>query len=329
MKNCEDCAHRIITPDGIIRHDGACDVCYGHKKWVSKYDSSKNCANCIYGSFDCVWCLGCNNHDRWKSNPKEEEKEMKKYDITMKRLVTFRTSIDAECPKDATKEALKLFNNMVFKRSDVAGAEFEGRDETSKYGASWSGGGITVDCTRSKRPLILLCGKSGSGKTTVANLLQSKYGLKQLESCTTRPPRKDGEVGHLFTNLGIFSQHIREGKVIAQADINGYKYWATKEQLDNADIYVIDPKTALELEKKIKDERNVIFVYLDVSIATSVYRMTKRGDSLGDIRKRINNEAEWHEFAYITKNTGIIIDTDTRGAEQVAESIMAFKEKCE
>ena len=37
--------------------------------------------------------------------------------------------------------------------------------------------------------LYLIVGASGSGKTTVANALEEKYGYKQLQSYTTRPMR--------------------------------------------------------------------------------------------------------------------------------------------
>ena len=47
-------------------------------------------------------------------------------------------------------------------------------------------------------PLYLFVGRSASGKTTIANILEQKYGFKQVSSYTTRLPRYDGEVGHVF-----------------------------------------------------------------------------------------------------------------------------------
>ena len=49
-------------------------------------------------------------------------------------------------------------------------------------------------------PLFLFVGKSASGKTTVANMLEEKHGHVQVQSYTTRPPRYEGEVGHIFVN---------------------------------------------------------------------------------------------------------------------------------
>ena len=54
------------------------------------------------------------------------------------------------------------------------------------------------------KPLFLFCGRSASGKTTVANMLSEKYGLVQVESYTTRAPRFDGESGHIFVTEDEF-----------------------------------------------------------------------------------------------------------------------------
>ena len=46
--------------------------------------------------------------------------------------------------------------------------------------------------------IFLIVGCSGSGKTTITEQLEQKYGLKSIQSYTTRPPRYDGETGHIF-----------------------------------------------------------------------------------------------------------------------------------
>ena len=43
-------------------------------------------------------------------------------------------------------------------------------------------------------PLFLFVGRSASGKTTIANILEEKYGHKQVQSYCTRPPRYEGGV---------------------------------------------------------------------------------------------------------------------------------------
>ena len=41
--------------------------------------------------------------------------------------------------------------------------------------------------------LLVLLGESGTGKTTIANRLKQKYGMKELPCYTTRPKRKEDE----------------------------------------------------------------------------------------------------------------------------------------
>ena len=48
--------------------------------------------------------------------------------------------------------------------------------------------------------IFLIVGCSGSGKTTITEQLEQKYGLKAIQSYTTRQPRYDGETGHIFVS---------------------------------------------------------------------------------------------------------------------------------
>lgn len=41
--------------------------------------------------------------------------------------------------------------------------------------------------------LIIICGATGSGKTTIQNYLASKYGFERVITHTTRAPRKGEE----------------------------------------------------------------------------------------------------------------------------------------
>ena len=40
--------------------------------------------------------------------------------------------------------------------------------------------------------IFLIVGCSGSGKTTITEQLEQKYGLKSIQSYTTRKPRYEG-----------------------------------------------------------------------------------------------------------------------------------------
>ena len=69
-------------------------------------------------------------------------------------------------------------------------------------------------------PLFLFCGRSASGKTTVADKLSCQYGYRQIESYTTRPPRIPGEIGHIFISNEEFDNL---GELAAYTEYNGYR----------------------------------------------------------------------------------------------------------
>ena len=87
------------------------------------------------------------------------------------------------------------------------------------------------------KPLHLFVGPSGAGKTTAANRFEEKLGTKQVFSYTTRTPRYEGEKGHIFITNSEFDEL---DNIVAYTEYNGARYCTTKEQLDNATIYVID-----------------------------------------------------------------------------------------
>ena len=86
--------------------------------------------------------------------------------------------------------------------------------------------------------ILLLIGASGSGKSTVARYLCEQYGLRQIDSYTTRPPRYRGESGHIFITDEEFDQ-LQD--FVGYTLYNGHRYGATAQQVEENDIYVIDP----------------------------------------------------------------------------------------
>ena len=149
------------------------------------------------------------------------------------------------------------------------------------------------------KSLYLFVGKSASGKTTIANILESEYGLSQLQSYTTRPKRHENEAGHTFITDKEFDGL---NNIIAFTEYNGYRYCATKEQIDKADIYVIDVPGVKTLLEKYNTERPIIILYFDTSVRTRIERMIDRGSSDAEIISRLYNDeaSEWaHDLSYI------------------------------
>lgn len=136
--------------------------------------------------------------------------------------------------------------------------------------------------------IILLIGKSGTGKTTVAQKLYEKYGMKSIESYTTRPPRYEGETGHIFVTDKEYES--MKDDMVAYTVFNGYKYWATNKQVENADIYIIDPAGVEYFRDHYKGNKKIITVELLAQKKVRYKRMRGRGDSWRQAKKRLRHD---------------------------------------
>lgn len=144
-------------------------------------------------------------------------------------------------------------------------------------------------------PLFLFCGRSASGKTTIAENLADKYEYTQVYSYTTRKPRFDGEIGHVFITEEEFNNL---GELAAYTFYNGNHYGTTFEQLNASNIYVIDvPGIETLLEKCEKINRPICIIYFSSTVHTRINRMLERGDSDMQIISRLlyDEEYDWYK----------------------------------
>lgn len=139
-------------------------------------------------------------------------------------------------------------------------------------------------------PLFLLVGKSASGKTTIAEILESQHDLKSLQSYTTRPQRHEDETGHIFISDTEFDQ-LED--IVAYTEYNNYRYCATQDQIDEADMYVIDVPGVEALLENYDSNRPIIVLYFDADIRTRIDRMINRHDCDAQIVSRLYNDEEF------------------------------------
>lgn len=138
--------------------------------------------------------------------------------------------------------------------------------------------------------LICILGTSGSGKSTIANRLENKYGYKSVRSYTTRPMRNAEEDAQTHTFISDDEVEGFVNEMIAYNKYNGYHYFATKTQLDTNDIYVTD-KPGLEQVKLQYGGKDMIAVYIDCNSSIAAQRMSRRGDSDDKIMERLQYDA--------------------------------------
>lgn len=139
------------------------------------------------------------------------------------------------------------------------------------------------------KTILLLVGASGSGKTTVANKLCRKYGLKQIDSYTTRPPRYRGEAGHIFVSDEEFDL-LHD--FVGFTNYNNYRYGATAEQTEACDIYVIDPAGVDFFRTAYHGSKKVVVAELIVDEEKRRERMLIRGDGHCAVEQRIQLDAK-------------------------------------
>lgn len=181
-------------------------------------------------------------------------------------------------------------------------------------------------------PLYLFVGKSASGKTTIADALEQKYGYKQVCSYTTRKPRYDGEIAHTFVNEEEFNNL---SELVAYTEYNGCKYGTTAEQLNQCSIYVVDVPGVETLLQKYQTNRPIYIIYFDSTVYTRINRMLDRHDSdMAIISRLLQDEKDdwykeldrlvWRYYHLIGKNVELYSINANDNIERVLEMVLYY-----
>ncbi len=146
--------------------------------------------------------------------------------------------------------------------------------------------------------IIALIGCSGSGKTSVAMMLEKIKGYHVLKSYTTRWPRVENEWGHIFVSDRDVQNSIdkygispwQSDDVIAYGEYNNHLYWATRSQIKGkgAVIYVIEP-VGLQTFKNENPDIPVFTIFLNTSRENRLDRLIKERGEIA-ARKRIAHD---------------------------------------
>ncbi len=161
--------------------------------------------------------------------------------------------------------------------------------------------------------LIVLTGKTASGKDTIKNQLLVKYpALKKVITTTSRTPRdgeKDG-IDYHFLPREDFEQKIKSGEFAEFVEYGGNLYGTYKIELQKAFetdlIWRIDPSRAGEVREFIKrsypsriaDEliQEVVVIYITVADRVVLQRLRSRGLGEIEINRRMQDDAQiWQQ----------------------------------
>lgn len=114
-----------------------------------------------------------------------------------------------------------------------------------------------------------------------------------MQSYTTRPKRHPNETGHIFVQEEDFEQYKND--ICAYTEFDGHKYWTTYEQIDESDLYIIDPAGVESLMLYAQNsgqsfKKFLLVVRLNVSRRTCKKRMLERGDTKEDAKRRLKHD---------------------------------------
>ncbi len=161
--------------------------------------------------------------------------------------------------------------------------------------------------------LIVLTGKTASGKDTIKDILLSKYpNLKKVITTTSRTPRKGEKDGfqYHFLSREQFEKSIQLEKFIEYVEYGGNYYGTQKEDLQNYlqnDIlWRIDPSRAGEVRKFLERSfppqiameliKRLVVIYISTQDEVILERLKRRGLSDEEIQKRMDDDAKiWQE----------------------------------
>lgn len=148
---------------------------------------------------------------------------------------------------------------------------------------------------KKENKIVVLVGKSCSGKDTTARMLETEYGFKFVVSTTTRPMRQGESEGnpYYFVTNEEFKQKIDNDEMIEYREYHTlvdnipsvWYYGAEKKEIDDntKHIAVLDIIGLDEFVKNFKSR--VVSFYLNVDDDIRKERCINRGDF---------NEFEWN-----------------------------------
>lgn len=146
--------------------------------------------------------------------------------------------------------------------------------------------------------VILVVGKSCSGKSSLIKKICERTNLTALQSYTTRAKRSESDTDHIFVSTEDYTQAKESGTIAIDGELDGNYYYSTIEQLYSADLYTINPEALSRLLDMNLPNIRFVVVYIACPDKIREERAVSRGDDKHKFRIRSYSERqEFRKFA--------------------------------
>ena len=182
------------------------------------------------------------------------------------------------------------------------------------------------------RNILVICGKTASGKNLVRDILVEKYNYNPIITYTSRPQRKGEkqDITYHFISDEEFNQKIDEGFFAEWKSYitnEGIWYYGTAlEDCVNAtdnDVIILTPDGVRDLKK---NGVNAIVIYLYSNLNTIKHRLKFRGDDLKEVERRISSDIKDFKNAEMLADR-IIYNNLNDNIDSVVENIVYWYKK--
>lgn len=185
--------------------------------------------------------------------------------------------------------------------------------------------------------MIVLIGKTASGKDTILNKLIEKYGYKKLITHTTRPMRK-GEIQdktYHFISDEEFLKKKENGDFLECNEFDTvegiWRYGSAKEDYLNADentVVILTPSGLSALKVYIARQKvdiDITSIYIYANNTTIAKRLKKRGDKKEEAERRIKaDNDDFHEVFNVVDK--IVYNNELDDVDNVVDTIHEYIE---
>lgn len=168
--------------------------------------------------------------------------------------------------------------------------------------------------------LVVILGKSASGKDTLVKYLSHYFRYDKIVTFTSRPIREGetNKIDYNFVTSKEFKKMISDDKFVEYCSFVGWYYGTTKDSLKNTEnsIVILNPSGFHSLKNL-----NIPFVsiYIDCPDKVRLCRSIRRGDDSTEVvRRKITDD---NDFLGIEKQVDYIVNGE-KNVRELATDVL-------